>query len=132
MSITKATKTERKARILVVEDDEEIRALLQRLLAKSYTVVGAADGRQGLILAKKLNPDLLLLDVMLPELDGFDLAAAIRSEEGLKKVPIMFLTARDTPKDTIKGIQAGARHYLTKPFKIQDVLQKVERILQRG
>lgn len=129
MSVFKPKKVERKARILVVEDDDEIRTMLQRLLSKSYAVVAAADGRQGLLLAKKAKPDLLLLDVMLPELDGFDLAAAIRSVNDLKKVPIIFLTARDTPQDTIKGIQAGARHYLTKPFNIKDVLQKVEKIL---
>jgi DNA-binding response OmpR family regulator len=129
MSLPKPNKFERKSRILVVEDDDEIRTMLQRLLSKTYAVVAASDGRQGLLLAKKSKPDLLLLDVMLPEIDGFDLAAAIRAEDDLKKVPIIFLTARDTAKDTIKGIQAGARHYVTKPFNIKDVLQKIEKIL---
>jgi DNA-binding response OmpR family regulator len=129
MSLPKPNKIERKSRILVVEDDDEIRTMLQRLLSKNYAVVAASDGRQGLLLAKKSKPDLLLLDVMLPEIDGFDLAAAIRAEDDLKKVPIIFLTARDTAKDTIKGIQAGARHYVTKPFNIKDVLQKIEKIL---
>lgn len=123
------TEQKRKPRVLVVEDDEEIRNLLQKMLARSYTVVAAAGGRAGLLLAKKSKPDLLLLDVMLPEIDGFDLAAQIRNEKDLSDVPIIFLTARDTAKDTIKGIQAGARHYLTKPFSIKDVLSKIEKIL---
>jgi two-component system OmpR family response regulator len=120
---------ERKPRILVVEDDAQIREMLQKILSKDYAVVTAADGKQALVLAAKSKPDLLMLDVMLPEIDGFDLAAKVRATEGLKKVPIIFLTARDTARDTIKGIQVGAKHYITKPFNIKDVLAKVAKIL---
>lgn len=103
--------------------------MLQKLLSKDYAVVTAPDGKQGLLLAIKSEPDLLILDVMLPEIDGFDLAAKAREHQSLKKVPIIFITARDTARDTIKGIQAGAKHYITKPFNIKDVLEKVAKIL---
>ena len=121
------TKTRRK--VLVVEDDPQIRGMLEKLLSRSYDVVTAADGKQGLLQAKRSKPDLMLLDVMLPEIDGFDLAAKARRDNALKRTPIIFLTARDTPMDTIKGIQAGAKHYITKPFNIKDVLGKVEKLL---
>jgi DNA-binding response OmpR family regulator len=123
------TQPRSKKRVLVVEDDEGIRSMLQKMLAKDYTVVVAQDGQQGLLLAQKAKPDLLLLDVALPGIDGFDLATQIREEPNLKDVPLIFLTARDTPADTIKGIQAGAKHYITKPFKMSDVLKKLEHIL---
>jgi DNA-binding response OmpR family regulator len=118
----------RSKRILIVEDDPEIAEMLRRTLNRSYSVFVARDGVEGLTLAKKARPDLLLLDVMLPGRDGFALAKAARSEPGLTSVPIVFLTARTTALDTIRGIQAGARHYIEKPFKLSNVVGKINRI----
>jgi len=116
--------------ILVVEDDESVRILVQRTLAQSYTVETVPDGRAALTrLAVKPAPDLLICDVMMPGVDGLQVARRARANEATKAVPIIFLTARTTPKDMIEGIQAGARHYITKPFKIGDLLAKVKKVL---
>jgi len=116
-------------RILVADDDPAISRLLERILGRDYDVVTAGDGGGALALADTCKPQLLILDVMMPGMDGFVLAQKIRLLPHLKAVPIIFLTARDGPLDTIKGIQAGARHYLTKPFKIEDLVAKVKKTL---
>lgn len=118
-----------KKRVLVADDDAAISRLLERVLGREYDVVSASDGPGALALAAEVEPDLCIFDVMMPGMDGFQLASRIRLLPPLRNVPIVFLTARDGPLDTIKGIQAGARHYLTKPFKIDDLMAKVKRIL---
>jgi len=116
-------------RILVADDDPAIGRLLERVLNREFDVIVATDGRGALALASQVKPHLMILDVMMPAMDGFALAAQVRLIPELKTIPIIFLTARDTPLDTIKGIQAGARHYLTKPFKIDDLTAKVKKTL---
>jgi len=121
--------TSPRKRILVADDDPAIGRLLERVLNREFDVMVASDGRGALALATQVKPHLMILDVMMPAMDGFALAAQIRLIPELKAIPIIFLTARDTPLDTIKGIQAGARHYLTKPFKIDDLTAKVKKTL---
>src|SRR5690606_20810056 len=121
--------TKSKKRVLVADDDPSISRLLERVLAREFDVVTSSDGTGALSLAQSVKPQLMIFDVMMPGLDGFQLATKIRAIPELKNVPIIFLTARDGPLDTIKGIQAGARHYITKPFKIDDLLSKVKKIL---
>jgi len=117
-------------RILIAEDDAAIATMLQRLLAQHYDVVHAPSGGAALKLAQsKPVPALALLDVMMPDMDGFAVAAALRALPDLKQIPIIFLTARTASTDVIKGIQAGARHYIHKPFKLDDVLRKVKKAL---
>jgi DNA-binding response OmpR family regulator len=116
-------------RVLVADDDPAISKLLERVLAKDYDVIVAADGKMALSLAAQTKPHLMILDVMMPGLDGFAVAAEAKKHADLRQTAIIFLTARDTPLDTIKGIQAGARHYLTKPFKIDDIAAKVKKTL---
>ena len=104
--------------------------MLEKVLAPLYDVSVAHDGNTALALAgKPPRPALLLLDVMMPGLDGLGVAAEIRKSPELKAVPIIFLTAKTGATDVIKGIQSGARHYITKPFKIDDVLAKVKKAL---
>jgi len=122
-------KTQAKKRILIADDDPAISRLLERVLVRDYEVVAATDGPGALALAQQSRPALMILDVMMPGMDGFQLATRLRSLPELKNAPIIFLAARDGPLDTIKGIQSGARHYLTKPFKIDDLLTKVKKIL---
>lgn len=129
MSGAPSPKNHIKKRILVADDDPSISRLLERVLMREYDVVTASDGLSALALAGQVKPQLMVLDVMMPGLDGFQLAQRIRMLPELKNVPIVFLTARDGPLDTIKGIQSGARHYITKPFKIDDLLAKVKKIL---
>jgi putative two-component system response regulator len=115
---------------VIAEDDPAIAAMLQKLLSQHYDVSVAHDGRQALLLAAQApRPALLLLDVMMPGLDGLGVAAEVKKNPELKAVPIIFLTAKTGATDVIKGIQSGARHYITKPFKLDDVLAKVKKAL---
>lgn len=117
-------------RIVIAEDDRAIAAMLQKVLAQDYDVVVAHDGRTALALASQPpRPALLLLDIMMPLLDGLGVAAEAKKHPELKSVPIIFLTAKSGATDVIKGIQSGARHYITKPFKIEEVLAKVKKAL---
>lgn len=117
-------------RILVAEDDEAIAVILKKVLNKDYDVTMVHDGQSAVAAASKPPPpDLLLLDVMMPGLDGMAVASQVRALPGLKAVPIIFLTAKGGPSDVIRGIQHGARHYITKPFKIDDLLTKVKKTL---
>ncbi|HET7540478.1 MAG TPA: response regulator [Polyangiaceae bacterium] len=117
-------------RILVAEDDPAIGNMLLKVLSQSYDVVLTTDGASAVKAASQPPPpDLLLLDVMMPSMDGHAVAAAVRLVPGLKSVPIIFLTAKTGPAEVIKGIQSGARHYITKPFKIDDLVMRVKRAL---
>jgi DNA-binding response OmpR family regulator len=104
--------------------------MLEKVLSSHYDVVVAHDGKSALLLAvTPPRPSLLLLDVMMPGLDGLAVATEVKKTPDLKGVPIIFLTAKSGATDVIKGIQVGARHYITKPFKIDDVLAKVKKAL---
>jgi DNA-binding response OmpR family regulator len=117
-------------RIVIAEDDPAIAMMLEKVLAPFYDVSVAHDGKTALLLASQSpRPAVLLLDVMMPGLDGLSVAAEVRKSAELKGVPIIFLTAKAGATDVIKGIQSGARHYITKPFKIDDVLAKVKKVL---
>jgi DNA-binding response OmpR family regulator len=120
----------RRKRILVAEDDPAIATILKKVLATDYDVTLVHDGDSAVAAANmQPSPDLLLLDVMMPGLDGIAVAAEVRKIPALKAVPIFFLTAKGAPSDVIRGIQHGARHYITKPFKIDDLLAKVKKAL---
>jgi DNA-binding response OmpR family regulator len=129
LSAPKPTTGGRK-RIIVAEDDTAIATLLTRVLSQHYDVTHAATG--ALVLQYAVEPpvpSLFMLDVMMPDLDGFAVATKLRAVQQLKQVPIIFLTARTAPTDIIRGIQTGARHYIQKPFKIDDVLSKVKKTI---
>jgi DNA-binding response OmpR family regulator len=122
--------TASKKRILVVEDDQAIARMLEKILEPEHEVMVVHNGTEALQTARKFPPDLALLDVMVPGMNGLDLAERLRVELKLDRIPIIFLTAKDTPLDVVRGIQAGARHYLTKPFKLDDVRNKVQKALK--
>ena len=117
-------------RVLVVEDSNKIRQYVAKALKRSgYAVDTAADGEEGLELAQ-LNPyDAVVLDIMLPGLDGFSLLQQIRSDG--RDTPVLFLTARDTVDDRVRGLKAGADDYLVKPFALQELLARVEVLCRR-
>jgi DNA-binding response OmpR family regulator len=117
-------------RILIAEDDPAIATMLLRVLGRHYDVEHAKSGAAALARAgQQPPPHLILLDVMMPELDGLSVATGVRGIPHLKQVPIIFLTARTAPTDIIKGIQNGARHYIQKPFSIDEVLAKVKKTI---
>jgi DNA-binding response OmpR family regulator len=116
-------------RILVVEDELSLRETLAYNLKKEgYTVETAGDGRAALDAARRTRPDLLILDVMLPELDGFEVARALRKE---MTTPILMLTARDDEIDRVVGLEVGADDYLTKPFSMRELLARVKAQIRR-
>jgi DNA-binding response OmpR family regulator len=112
--------------ILVVDDDPDIRTMLLHALGKTYTIYTAGDGQEAKdVLDAIPAPDAIVCDVMMPRLDGVALAKSLRKDKDLQRVPILFLTAKDGAMDVVAGINAGARHYVTKPFKIAEVVSKV-------
>jgi two-component system, sensor histidine kinase ChiS len=121
-----------KKRILLVEDDLETARMLARVLSIRYEVNIATDGLQGLTLAAATPaPDLIITDVMMPGLDGLHMVERIKALDGCARLPIIFLTACSTPEDVIAGIRAGARSYLMKPIKIEELYERVQRTLSR-
>jgi two-component system copper resistance phosphate regulon response regulator CusR len=118
-------------RILVVEDEKKAAGYLRKGLSENGFVVDvAADGEEGLHLARTGEHDLLILDVMLPRKDGWSLLADLR--RGGKETPVLFLTAKDGVPDRVKGLELGADDYLVKPFAFSELLARVRSILRRG
>jgi len=118
------------ARVLVVEDDEGIREMLKyNLSAAGFSVQEAGDGAVGLRTARTAKPDLILLDLMLPGMNGIDFCRAMRKTS---RVPIIMLTAKDSEVDKIVGLELGADDYITKPFSIREVLARVHSVLRRA
>ena len=122
------------AKIRIVEDDATIRALLEMaLLGAGYRdVASSARGDEGLRAVARDKPDLVLLDVMLPGLDGFSVARRIRETPDLAATRIVMLTARTAPEDVVRGLEAGADDYVTKPFDRKVLLARVKAVLRRG
>lgn len=115
--------------ILIVEDETSLReALAYNLTRQEYTVEAVADGPSALEAARRLHPDLILLDLMLPGLDGFEVCRILRQE---MNVPILILTARDEEIDRVIGLEIGADDYITKPFSIRELMARVKAHLRR-
>ena len=118
-------------RVLVVEDDAAIlRGLTDNLEAESYVVLTARDGEAGYAILEQEEPDLVILDLMLPKLSGYEICQRARSE-GMT-VPILMLTAKGTESDRVLGLDLGADDYVTKPFSVRELLARVRALLRRG
>ena len=116
--------------VLVVEDDKNIAELLQMYLEKEgYAVTVAHDGGAGLSKFRAIKPDLVLLDVMMPVMDGWSVCKAIRTES---QTPIIMLTAKGETDDKVTGLKSGADDYITKPFEMKEVLARIEAVLRRS
>ena len=115
--------------ILIVEDDNNIADLLRLYLEKEgYQATIAADGTQGIDLYRRLRPDLVLLDVMMPGVDGWGVLRAIRQDS---QTPVIMLTAKGETTDKVSGLKQGADDYITKPFEMKEVLARIEAVLRR-
>jgi DNA-binding response OmpR family regulator len=117
-------------RILVVEDDPDIQRIVTTVLSKEYEVRTANDGLEGLLAIEQgFKPELVIADIMMPRLDGMAFVKALKGHRDTNRIAVMFLTAKSAPREVIEGINLGARYYLTKPFKVDELLQKVHRLL---
>ena len=115
--------------VLIVEDDRNIQELLQLYLEKEgYAVTVASDGGQGLTKFRAIKPDLVLLDVMMPVMDGWAVCKAIRADS---QTPIIMLTAKGETDDKVSGLKSGADDYVTKPFEMKELLARIEAVLRR-
>ena len=115
--------------VLIVEDDRNIQELLQLYLEKEgYAVTVASDGGQGLAKFRSIKPDLVLLDVMMPVMDGWAVCKAIRAAS---QPPLIMLTAKGETDDKVTGLKSGADDYVTKPFEMKELLARVEAVLRR-
>jgi two-component system alkaline phosphatase synthesis response regulator PhoP len=120
-------------RILVVDDDAQITRLLRSYLEQAgYRTLVAHDGAAALQAIRSERPDLVILDLMLPDQDGWDITRAVRADAGLASLPIIMLTARVDDTDKIVGLELGADDYITKPFNPREVIARVRAVLRRG
>ena len=123
------------ARSLVVEDDNSVRELLRVALSGGgYDVLLAENGLDALVQIDRATPkpNLLLVDIMMPELDGLTLVRALKGNRETRNIPVVFITAKTDAKSIADGISAGARYYVTKPFILEDLLAKVKRAIEAG
>ena len=120
--------------VLAVDDEEHITELIAMALGfNGFEVERAGSGRQALDAVAKRRPDLIVLDGMLPDLDGFEVARRLRQSEGSgTRIPVIFLTARDSTADKVDGLRLGVDDYVTKPFSIEELIERVKAVLRRA
>lgn len=129
--ISPSKEGEKKKKILLIEDDHSLTEILADVLGeKGYLMFTANDGLEGLRKAYVELPDLVILDIMLPQLNGLEVCKRLKKDEKMKNVPIIFLTAKDQITDKLLGIESGGEIYLTKPFEMDELLSKVETLLK--
>ncbi|MBT4289564.1 MAG: response regulator, partial [Deltaproteobacteria bacterium] len=117
----------RKTTILIVDDTRlNVQIIKSDLEDEGYNILSSENGTDALRIAETENPDLILLDIMMPGMDGFEVCKILKEKDNTKDIPIIFLTARSEPKDVIKGFQLGAVDYLRKPFEVSELLVRVK------
>lgn len=120
-------------KILIIDDELHIVELLKyNLESNGYKVNYSLNGREGLMIAMEKKPDLILLDVMLPEMDGFDVCKELKRDKESKAIPIIMLTAKGEEFDKILGLELGADDYITKPFSVRELLARIKVVLRRN
>jgi len=121
-----------KGRILIVEDDRDITEMVEyNLTEEGYETISAPDGRTGVELAGKRRPDLIILDIMLPVMDGFEVCRALKSDSSTADIPIIILSAKSQETDKVLGLELGADDYVTKPFSPRELIARMRAILRR-
>jgi len=127
------TKKSTMSKILIVEDDPDIRELLRFNLEKAgYTLFLAEDGEKALTLARKHSPDIILLDLMLPGVDGLEVCRTLKKDPELQRIPVIMVTAKGEELDRVVGLELGADDYVVKPFSLREVVLRIRKILDRG
>lgn len=125
---------ERNQKVVYVEDDPEMIDLVRLILArKGYEVIGATSGQEGLTLIRQTRPAAILLDLMMPEMDGWEVYQQIKADEAIREIPVIIITARAQSIDRVLGLHiAKVDDYLTKPFSPQELIDSLERVLRKG
>lgn len=119
--------------LLVIEDEGPLRANIMRILAaEGYQVIAATDGDEGVRRARESRPDLVICDILMPQVDGYGVLSALRSQPETAAIPFIFLTASADKEDLARGLKSGVNEYVTKPFRIADLLAAVRRRLPPG
>ena len=120
-----------RGRVLVVDDEPDLVRILQfGLQSAGYTVESAADGQEGLKKAREVKPDIILLDLMLPKLDGYKICRLLKFDERFKQIPIIILSARTQEGDQALALEMGANRFVTKPYNFSEILVHVEELLK--
>ena len=121
-----------KKRILFVDDEKDLVTMVAvRLESKGYEVLAAYDGEEALAKARKEKPDLIILDIMMPKMDGYDVCTALKGDPQYAGIPIIMFSAKAQPRDVERGKQAGADAYITKPFEPQALLEQVQELIAK-
>lgn len=118
--------------MLVVDDDPDVAKTIENALRRSHTVFLALSGVQGIQQARQVRPDVVILDIVMPGMDGFEVCRRLRDDPVLSDTPILFLTARGRTEDRIQGFQLGADDYMTKPFSVQELDLRMQAIMRRA
>jgi two-component system, OmpR family, response regulator MprA len=120
-------------KVLVIDDEENIIEFIRLgLRYEGFQVESASNGEQGIVAAQRVNPDLIILDLMLPVIDGLEVCRRLRSNPITREIPVLMLTAKDEVRDRITGLRTGADDYLTKPFDFDELLERMRAILRRS
>lgn len=121
-----------KREILIVEDNPQTVKLVKFILEKSkYSTISAKDGEEGLQMAREKKPDLIILDLMLPGIDGYQVCEALKADPNTKEIPVIVLTALDTGVDFEKALEKKADWYITKPFEAQHLLKRIDYLIEK-
>jgi len=121
-----------RAKILIVDDEiDTLLPLKMSLEVEDYLVLGASNGFEALELAKTNTPDLILLDIMMPGMDGYEVCARLKKDPVMRNIPVIMLTAKDAVREKVKGLDTGADDYVTKPFNLNELKARVKSVLRR-
>ena len=122
-----------KKKILIVDDEKQLVSLVKlHMEMAGYEVLTASDGERALAIGREENPDLIILDLMLPKIDGWEVCKRLRAEQKISGIPVIMLTARTETEDKLKGFECGADDYVTKPFSPRELVARVKRVLARA
>jgi DNA-binding response OmpR family regulator len=124
--------TENVRKVVYIEDDHEMIDLVRLILSRrNFEVIGASGGREGLDLVRKIYPDIILLDLMMPDMDGWDVYQQLKADESTKSIPVIVITAKAQNIDKVLGLQiAKVEDYISKPFSPKDLVDSLERVLK--
>lgn len=112
-------------KILVIDDSKVTQMLVRDILVGNYELTFREDGRSGIVAVKKVMPDLVLLDIRLPDMDGFDVCRELKSDQATRDIPVIFITTMDAESERVRGFDAGAEDYVVKPFSLHELLARV-------